>query len=176
MEFQLTTPISLLCQGEARARGFDQVLWLLGAEGEVTEAGASNFFVLWRTPSGQKQLITAPLVDRIILDGVTRRSILQLARERLSGPEGEDIEVIERKFTIGEMVEADKEGRLLEAFTAGTAFFVSGVSVISWKDSSLELKLNEDGCGKYAGLIKGWMKGIMFGKEKHEWGYVVDEI
>jgi branched-chain amino acid aminotransferase len=107
---------------------------------------------------------------------VTRRSVLQLARERLSGSEGEDIEVVERKFTISEIVEAEKEGRLLEAFVAGTAFFISGVSVISWKERSLELKLNEDGCGKYAGLLKGWIAGIMYGKERHEWGHVVEDL
>jgi branched-chain amino acid aminotransferase len=101
--------------------------------------------------------------------------VLHLARERLSGTDGEDLEIVERKFNIGELVEANEEGRLLEAFVAGTAFFISGVSVISWREKSLEFKLNEDGCGKYAGLIKGWLKGIMYGKEKHEWGYVVDE-
>ena len=72
---------SLIAQGEAKARGFDQVLWLLGEGCEVTEAGASNFFVLWKTRGGRLQLVTAPLDDKIILDGVTRRSILQLARE-----------------------------------------------------------------------------------------------
>jgi branched-chain amino acid aminotransferase len=164
-----------VCQGEARALGFDQILWLFGPSAEVTEAGASNFFVIWRTSSGQKQLVTAPLGDRIILDGVTRRSVLALARERLSGSEGEDLEIVERKFTIGEIVEAEQQGRLLEAFVAGTAFFISGVSKISWRDTTLTFKLNEDGCGKYAGLIKGWLKGIMYGKEKHEWGYIIDE-
>lgn len=43
---------SLIAQGEAKARGFDQVLWLWGKDCEVTEAGASNFFVLWRTSRG----------------------------------------------------------------------------------------------------------------------------
>ena len=73
---------SLMANGEARARGYDQVLWLLN--GMVTEAGASNFFVVWRSKQGKLQLVTAPLGDKIILDGVTRRSILQLARERLT--------------------------------------------------------------------------------------------
>ena len=108
---------SLIAQGEAKARGFDQVLWLLGEECEVTEAGASNFFVLWRTRGGKLQLLTAPLDDKIILDGVTRRSILQLARERL----GRDVEIVERRYNMSEVKDAAEEGRLLEAFTAGTA-------------------------------------------------------
>ena len=108
---------SLMAQGEARAMGFDQVLWLLGKDCDVTEAGASNFFVVWRTREGRLQLVTAPLGDKIILDGVTRKSVLELARERLSG----EVEVVERRYTMCEVEVAVKEGRLLEAFAAGTA-------------------------------------------------------
>ena len=108
---------SLIAQAEAKARGFDQVLWLLGKECNVTEAGASNFFVVWRTGAGKLQLVTAPLDDKIILDGVTRRSVLQLARERLGG----DLEIVERKFTMSEVEDAVGGSRLLEAFAVGTA-------------------------------------------------------
>ena len=108
---------SLIAQDEARARGFHQVLWLLGKECDVTEAGASNFFVVWRTREGRVQLVTAPLGNKIILDGVTRRSVIELARERLA----ENIEVVERTYTMYEIEEAVVQGRLLEAFAAGTA-------------------------------------------------------
>ena len=108
---------TLMAQDEARSRGFDQVLWLLGSECEVTEAGASNFFVVWKTRDGQTQLVTAPLADKIILDGVTRGSIIELAAERLNG----QLEIVERKYTMNEVEEAADEGRLLEAFAAGTA-------------------------------------------------------
>lgn len=107
---------SLIAQGEAKSIGFDQVLWLLGKDCNVTEAGASTFFVVWRTGEGKLQLVTPPLNDKIILDGVTRRSVLELARERLGG----ELEVVERKYTMSEVENAVKEGRLLEAFAAGT--------------------------------------------------------
>ncbi|PBP16297.1 putative branched-chain-amino-acid aminotransferase [Diplocarpon rosae] len=115
---------SLLATGEARTRGYDQVLWLL--DGKVTEAGASNFFVVWKTSGGRLQLVTAPLDDKIILDGITRRSILQLARERLvDGKSGLGaIEIVERNFTMDDM---------------------------------------------------SWLFNIMYGKETHEWGVVVEE-
>jgi branched-chain amino acid aminotransferase len=170
----LTNDDSLLAQGEARSQGYDQVLWLFGPNGTVTEAGASNFFVLWRTETGKLQLVTAPLLDRIILDGVTRRSVLALAREYLP-----DVEVIERKFNIGEVVAAYDEGRLVEAFACGTAFFIAGISEISYKDTSLNIPiLNKDGTGRYAGQLKALLKGIMYGcndMENHEWGHVVEE-
>lgn len=109
---------SLLATQEARNRGFGQILWLYGPEGYCTEAGASNFFVVWKCKeTGRTQLVTAPLDDRLILDGVTRRSIVQLARERL----GDELEVVERKYTIDEVLEADSEGRMIESFAAGTA-------------------------------------------------------
>lgn len=109
---------SLAATAEARSRGFSQILWLYGPEGHCTEAGASNFFVLWRArDTGRLQLVTAPLDDRLILDGVTRRSVLQLARERLTA----ELDVVERKYTIDEVLDADRDGRLVEAFAAGTA-------------------------------------------------------
>lgn len=109
---------SVLPLQEATAMGFHQILWLYGDQNECTEAGGSNFFVAWkRKGDGKKELITAPLDDKIILDGVTRRSCLDLATKRLSS----DVEVVERKFTISEIIEASAEGRLLEAFVSGTA-------------------------------------------------------
>lgn len=119
---------SLVAQAEAKNRGFDQVLWLLGKECNVTEAGASNFFVVWRTATGKLQLVTAPLDDKIILDGVTRRSVLQLARERL----GNDLEVVERKFTMSEVEDAVEETRLFEAFAVGTAVCSRPFSERKW--------------------------------------------
>ena len=116
---------SLMAQTEARSRGYDQVLWLLGQDCEVTEVGASNFFVVWRTREGKIQLVTAPLGDKIILDGVTRASLLTLARERLM----DELEVVERKFTMYEIEEAFEEGRLVEAFAAGTAVGPSSYNV-----------------------------------------------
>ena len=169
---------TLCAGGEARARGFDQVLWLFGERGAVTEAGASNFFVVWRGRDGRVELVTAALDGRLILDGVTRRSVIEIAKERLSGEGGfgvEGVTVCEKEFTVDDIVEAQKEGRLLEAFICGTAYFLVGVSEIEYRGESIKPPVGEDGYGNYARLIKGWLKGIMYGKEKHEWGYVIKE-
>src|SRR5436190_13946105 len=113
---------SLAATGEARARGYDQILWLFGQEGSVTEAGASNFFVVWRTRERKLQLVTAPLGDKVILDGVTRRSVIELAKQRLADNKIlEAVEVVERKYTMDEVAQAVHEGRLVEAFACGTA-------------------------------------------------------
>ena len=120
---------SLVAHGEAAARGYDQILWLLNndKEFEVTEAGASNFFIVWKTKEGRLELVTAPLDSKIILNGITRRSVLELARERLVdgsnflSEELESVSVLERVYTMIEVEEAWKEGRLVEAFVSGTA-------------------------------------------------------
>ncbi|KAK5675962.1 hypothetical protein LTS10_011251 [Elasticomyces elasticus] len=168
---------SLVAQGEAKAKGFDQVLWLFGSDDYVTEAGASNFFVVVREKtSGRLQLITAPLEERMILEGVTRASVLDLARERLSKSEdgAEALEVSEKRFTMKEMIEAHDEGRLMEAFAAGTAFFIAPVSIIHFRGKDIELPMG-DSNGVYARRIKQWLSNIMYGKQEHEWGVVVEE-
>lgn len=118
---------SLAAHGQAQAMGFHQVLWLFGADRQITEAGASNFFVIWENKeTGKRELVTAPLENQLILPGVTRRSVLELARTKLSQPGGNlpPVDVVERSFTIGEVEQAWKEGRLVEAFVSGTAVSV----------------------------------------------------
>lgn len=153
-------------QLEAAKRGFHQNLWLFGDEEYVTEAGTMNFFVAVKTKSGTKQLLTAPL-DGTILEGVTRDSILGLARERLV-PEG--WEVHERPFTMKELAEAESEGRLMECFGAGTAAVVSPVRRIGWKGRMVECGLREgEEAGEVATRMKGWIEGIQYGDENHKW-------
>jgi branched-chain amino acid aminotransferase len=172
---------SLLAQGEATERGFHQILWLFGPEGMITEAGASNFFVVWRTREGKLQLITAPLGDKIILNGVTRRSVLALARERLNAtdkkfaPGVEELEVVERTYFMPELEEAFEEGRVVEAFVCGTAYFVASVSEIHSRGKDLKVPMSEGTNGLYAKLIKNWLHGIMYGKEDHPWGVKIVE-
>jgi branched-chain amino acid aminotransferase len=129
---------AFMAHGEAQAMGYNQILWLMGETAEVTEAGASNFFVIWRTPAGQLELVTAPLDDKIILDGVTRRGVIDLAVERLEkgSTDLESLKVVERKFTMHEIVEASKEGRLVEAFVSGTAVSVFATKYLIFADSS----------------------------------------
>lgn len=172
---------SLVAQGEARALGYHQILWLFGDECFVTEAGASNLFVMWRKREGGVQLVTADLTERIVLDGVTRRSVLELARERLVDGYGEleAVEVVERKFSMAEVAEAANEGRLIEAFAAGTAWFIAPVGHIHFRGQDFKVPMGEDEqSGSYTAVVKEWLRNIMWGangQESHEWGYVVDE-
>lgn len=157
-------------QREAMSRGFQQNLWLFGEEEFVTEVGTMNMFVaLKNKETGQKELVTAPL-DGTILEGVTRDSVLSLAREKLA-PEGWMIS--ERKYTMKDLAEASKEGRLLEAFGCGTAAIVSPVRSISWKGQLVDCGLNEnEESGDIATRMKGWIEARQYGEEEHEWSHV----
>jgi branched-chain amino acid aminotransferase len=168
---------SLVAQGEARARGYDQILWLFGEECFVTEAGGSNFFVLWKNKTtGRREMVTAPLGDGVILEGVTRASVLDLVR---SGRLGEDVDVTERKFTMQEVIDAQNEGRLIEAFGAGTAFFIAPVQDIHFRGLDLVLPLGQvEGKqgDEFAMKVKRMLKDIMYGRMQDEWGVVVEEV
>ncbi|KAK1451421.1 branched-chain amino acid aminotransferase [Colletotrichum melonis] len=161
---------SVLVLQEAADKGYHQVLWLYGEDGECTEAGGCNFFVVWVRKDGKTELITAPLDDKTILDGVTRRSCLELARERL----GEEILVSERKFTVTEIMKAAAEGRLLESFAAGTAYFISAVSHIHHRGHDISVPMGAAGKGaKITTTLKGWLTEIMYGYTEHPWATIV---
>lgn len=157
-------------QQQAASRGHQQNLWLFGEEEYVTEVGTMNLFVAVKNKEmGQKELITAPL-DGTILEGVTRDTVLALAREKLA-PEGWIIS--ERKFTMPEVYEASVEGRLMEAFGSGTAAVVSPIRSISWKGQLVGCGLSDhEESGEIASRMKGWIEARQYGDEEHEWSYV----
>ncbi|RSL38009.1 hypothetical protein CEP53_015268 [Fusarium sp. AF-6] len=144
---------------EAAARGGHQVLWIYGKNGECTEAGGCNFFVVWVCKDGFKELIMALLDDKTILDGVTRRS------------------VTECKFMITEVIDAAAGGRLLESFAAGTAYFISAVSRIHHRGKDIEVSMDQSGKGgEITTAIKTWLSEIMYVETvqtEHEWATVV---
>lgn len=159
-------------QREAAERGYQQNLWLFGEEGNITEVGTMNaFFVFKDLITGKKELVTAPL-DGTILEGVTRDSILELAREKLDSKEWT---VSERYFTIKEVSERSDKGELVEAFGAGTAAVVSPIKEIGWNGKSIHVPLQD---GKEAGAltetIAEWIGDIQYGRVDHPWSLVVD--
>jgi branched-chain amino acid aminotransferase len=181
---------SILATQEAYKQGFHQILWLYGPDGDCTEAGGSNFFVIWKRKDGKKELITAPLDDNLILEGVTRRSCLELAKERLA----DELVVTERKFTIGEVMEAAAEGRIIESFAAGTAvsfifpvfetelhtdcskWFITAISMIQHRRKDTTIPTGPDGTpAHYTSKFKQWLGEMMYGPVEHEWVKVVSE-
>ncbi|GFF51770.1 branched-chain-amino-acid aminotransferase [Aspergillus udagawae] len=170
---------SILAHTQAKRHGCDHVLWLLGCDGRVTEAGAMNFFVIWRTEKGLLQLVTPSLDEHTILAGVTRQSVLDLARERLSLsasvdlPNGvEPVETVECIFTIHDIAKAAEEGKLVASFGVGTAASVVPVGEIHHESKKIVVESN---ASPHISLLRRWMANITCGREQSSWTDVVDE-
>jgi branched-chain amino acid aminotransferase len=111
----------------ANKEGFQQVIWTDDAtHTKLEEAGTMNVFFRINDT-----LLTAPVSERI-LDGVTRKTLIDLAKS-----EGINVDV--RPVLVSELVEASKNGTLKEIFGAGTAAVVSPISGFSYQDVYYEL-------------------------------------
>ncbi len=150
---------SLLPAEEAKARGFDQVLWLDAAEKRwLEEIGTMNVFARIGDT-----LVTPPL-GGTILAGVTRDSILTLARER-------GVAVEERPLALDEVWAAHRAGKLQEVFGTGTAGVVSPIGELCWEEGSIRLP---EGAGLGASLRQE-LVAIQRGEQadRHGWIEVV---
>lgn len=111
----------------ANKAGFQQVIWTDDAtHTKLEEAGTMNVFFRINDT-----LYTAPTSERI-LDGVTRKSLIEMAKH-----DGIDVEV--RPVLVSEIIEASKNGSLKEIFGAGTAAVVNPIVGFSYKDVYYEL-------------------------------------
>jgi branched-chain amino acid aminotransferase len=111
---------SLYPFAEAAKEGFDQLIWTDASTHEyIEEAGTANLiFVI------DGKLVT-PSIRNTVLDGVTRDTILQLAKKA-------GFEVEERRVSIKEVIEGIENGKLTDAFAAGTAATVTPIGEISY--------------------------------------------
>ena len=142
----------------AKAKGYHQVIWTDDNTHEyIEEAGAMNIFVRINDT-----LVTVPTSDRI-LDGITRKSILEIAKD-----EGIDVEV--RKLKVSELIEASKNGSLKEMFGAGTAAVISPISGFGFKDEDFELPFVEN---TYADRLKKRITDIQTNKSDDPFGWRV---
>ncbi len=137
-------------------KGYQQVIWTDDNNHEfIEEAGAMNIFVRINDT-----LITGPTSDRI-LDGITRKSILEIAKD-----EGISAEV--RKISVNEVVEAAKNGSLKEMFGAGTAAVVSPIAAFGYKDTDYDLPELEN---SYASLLKKRITDIQYNRAEDKFGW-----
>ncbi|XP_076987349.1 branched-chain-amino-acid aminotransferase, mitochondrial isoform X1 [Tamandua tetradactyla] len=152
---------TVFVQQEAQKKGCEQVLWLYGPDHQLTEVGTMNIFVYWTHEDGALELVTPPL-DGIILPGVVRQSLLDLAQS------WGEFRVVERKITMKELVRALEEGRVREVFGSGTACQVSPVHRILYQGQQLHIPTMENGPELILRFQKE-LKAIQYGTGAHEW-------
>lgn len=164
---------------EAAKLGYQQILWLFGPEHELTEVGMMNLFSVFLLPDGTVELATPPLAD-MILPGVTRDSVLALARSHADPLTSvrianlpENLIVTERKITMAEIVERAKDGTLLEMFGTGTAAVVSAVGRIGYEGTDIEVPVGASGLGDIAGIMLREISGRQLGEIESDWSVVV---
>uniref|UniRef100_A0A915J8B8 Branched-chain-amino-acid aminotransferase n=1 Tax=Romanomermis culicivorax TaxID=13658 RepID=A0A915J8B8_ROMCU len=105
MLFHINYAPTILTSKKAQDLGCQQVLWLFGEEHYLTEVGTMNIFVLLKNKNGETELVTPPLDSGLILHGITRRCLLELARE------WKEFKVSERPITMKDITQALKEDR-----------------------------------------------------------------
>jgi branched-chain amino acid aminotransferase len=148
---------SLLAAEEAHERGYTQVLWLDAVERKyVEEVGTSNIFFLFNN-----ELVT-PSLTGSILPGITRDSVIQLARDW-------GVAVQERPIAIDEVIDGIRAGDLREMFATGTAAVISPVGEICYNDEVFTV--NQGGVGELSRRLYDELTGIQYGErpDPHDW-------
>lgn len=111
----------------AKANGYDQVLWLDAQNFEnILEVGTMNIFFKI------KGKFITPKLDGSVLAGITRKSVIELLRDK-------GFIVTERTISIHEIIEAAHTGVLEEAFGTGTAVGIARIDEIGYCDRTIRL-------------------------------------
>lgn len=149
---------SLVPHAAAVAKGHDQVCFLDAAEHRwIEELGGMNVFFVFDDGS----IVTPPLTGTI-LPGITRDSLIRLARE-------EGLEVREERYSIDQWREDAASGRLVESFACGTAAVVTPIGRVAGTFG--EFIVGSGGPGQMTSRLRERLVAIQRGtaEDKHGW-------
>ncbi len=149
---------SLIAGEEAHEKGCDQVLWLDSENRKnVEEVGSMNILFMINGV-----LVTPPL-DGTILPGITRDSVLQIAKSK-------GIPVEERQISIDEVMDTAKSGALTEAFGTGTAAVVSPVGEFLYGKETISVA--GGAMGEQSKMFYEMLTGIQYGRIADTFGWI----
>ena len=142
----------------ANKLGYSQVLWLDGVERKyIEEVGAMN--VMFKVDG---EIIT-PALTGSILPGITRKSCIEVL-------ESLGYKVSERLFSVDELLEAIKSGKLEEAWGTGTAAVVSPIGRLMI--SGTEYIIGDEKIGEVTKKLYDILTGIQWGTLPDEFGWI----
>lgn len=148
---------SLIGQVKAHNEDYSQVLWLDGVERKyIEEVGSMNIFF---KIDGK---VVTPALNGSILPGITRNSTIQLCKSW-------GYEVEERRISVDELVEAQKNGKLEEVFGTGTAAVISPVGKLRYVDDVM--LINNGEIGELSQKLYDTMTGIQYGRLEDPFGW-----
>ncbi|SHK89423.1 branched-chain amino acid aminotransferase [Desulforamulus aeronauticus] len=149
---------SLMAGYRAQQKGFSQVLWLDAKERKyVEEVGAMNMFFVY----GNK--LVTPALSGSILPGITRASVLELAKHL-------GLTAEERTISIDEVIEDIATGAITEAFGSGTAAVISPVGSLTFKEK--EYVINNNQVGPNTQHLYDTLVNIQYGRQEDPFGWV----
>lgn len=149
---------SLVPQANAIERGHDQVVFLDAAEHKwVEELGGMNLFFVFDDGT----MVTPPLTGTI-LPGITRDSLLTLARE-------DGLTIREERYSIDQWRDDAASGRLVESFACGTAAVVTPIAKVAGHDG--EFTIGSGGPGQATTKLRDRLVAIQRGTtpDRHGW-------
>ena len=133
----------------AKDKGFDQLIWTDCQQHKyIEEAGTMNIFFR------RKNKLITPQLNDSILPGITRDSIIQLAKY-------EGIDCIQENVDIKKLMKEAAEGKILEAFGVGTAVSLSKINSISYLDKKIEFQTQKD---SFIEILKTKLQDIQYGR------------
>ena len=142
----------------AEQKGYSQVLWLDGVERKyIEEVGAMNVMFM----IGDE--IITPMLSGSILPGITRKSCLEVLRDK-------GYKVSERLLSIDELSKAMDEGTLKEAFGCGTAAVISPIGELCYKDK--KYAINNGEIGEVTQFLYDTLTGIQWGRLEDKYGWI----
>ncbi|MBI4911255.1 MAG: branched-chain amino acid aminotransferase [Acidobacteria bacterium] len=128
---------SLLAQRQALERGCDQVVWLDALERRfVEEMGGMNIYFVFE--EGGRTVLRTPQLTGTLLPGITRASLLELARDL-------GIDAGEFRLSVEEWGQALAEGRMTEAFACGTAAVITPIGTVKGRQGTWTVNGGETG-------------------------------
>jgi len=140
--------------------GFDQVLWLDGVERKyIEEVGSMN--ILFKING--EIVSPSPQIQTSILDGITRRTVNQIAKAW-------GMPVSERRISIDEVIAAHDDGRLEEVFGSGTAAVISPVGVLRYKGK--DYVIGDGKIGPFAQKMYDFIEGLHVGEVEDTFGFI----
>lgn len=141
----------------AEQKGYSQVLWLDGVERKyIEEVGAMN--VMFKI-NGE---IVTPMLSGSILPGITRKSCLEVLRDK-------GHKVSERLISVDELSKAMEDGSLEEAWGCGTAAVVSPIGELCYKDR--KYTVNNGEIGEVTQMLYDTLTGIQWGNIEDSYGW-----
>ena len=152
---------SLLPQVQAQQQGCDQVLYTVDVAGEpfIDESGTMNVFLA--TKDGE--LVTPSLAGGTILSGVTRDSVLTLAKSF-------DLNPVERQVSLAEVLDGITDGTITEVFAAGTAAVITPITGL--KTAERALTVGDGTPGHLSEQLRRHIVDIQFGRRPDEHGWM----